>query len=82
MLYRLCHEKSCFLLMLKTKVSDQLHGNLAADQGLCFHYIDHTIHLFPKPLAISCGCKIGPGRKPQRQVFSRQGSYAVWSKLV
>ena len=29
--------------------ADQLRSNCAADQRLCFHFIDSTIHLLPKP---------------------------------
>ena len=32
----------------KNKAADQLHGYHAADQGLCFPYIDSTIPLLPK----------------------------------
>ena len=32
----------------KNKVADQLHGNCAADQRLCFHYTDSKIPLLPK----------------------------------
>ena len=32
----------------KNKGVDQLCGNCAADQPLCFHYIDSTIPLLPK----------------------------------
>ena len=40
------HEKSCFLHMPKQRCrSDQLCRNCAADQRLCFHYIDSTIPL-------------------------------------
>ena len=44
----------------ENKGADQLR-NGAADQGLCFRYIDSTIPLLPKsevfkPLAIFCGC--------------------------
>ena len=42
--------------MQKTKGAKQLHGYCAADQRLCFHYIDGTIHLLPKSLTIFCGC--------------------------
>ena len=36
--------------------ADQLPGNHAAGQLLCFLYIDNTIPLLPKSLAIFCGC--------------------------
>ena len=32
----------------ENKDSDQLHGDRAADQHLCFHYIDSTIPLLSK----------------------------------
>ena len=32
----------------KNKAADQLHGKRAADQHLCFRYIDSTIPLLPK----------------------------------
>ena len=32
----------------ENKDADQLHGNRAADQRLCFRYIDCTIPLLPK----------------------------------
>ena len=32
----------------ENKGADQLHGNCAADQGLCFRYIDSTIPLLTK----------------------------------
>ena len=31
-------------------------GNPAADQHLCFCFIDSTTPLLPKPLTIFCGC--------------------------
>ena len=35
------HEKACFLQIYEIyNDADQLHGYLAADQRLCFHYID------------------------------------------
>ena len=38
----------------ENKDADQLRGE--ADQRLWFCYIDSTIPLLPKPLAILCGC--------------------------
>ena len=32
----------------KNKHADQLRNDSAADQGLCFHYIDSIIPLLPK----------------------------------
>ena len=45
----------------ENKGADQLQGNRAADQRLCFCYIDSTFPLLPKskifkPVAIFCGC--------------------------
>ena len=47
--------------LCENKGADQLHGNSAADQCLCFCYTDSTMFLLPKsgnfkPLAIFCGC--------------------------
>ena len=67
----------------ENKDADQLHGNREADQRLCFHYIDSTIPLLPtyeisslKPTCevVSYPVCVGPGRKPQRPVFSQRGS--------
>ena len=41
-------EKTCILHLRKNKRADQLHGNSAAGQCLCFRYIDNTIPLLPK----------------------------------
>ena len=40
----------------ENKGADQLRGNRAADQCLCFRYIDSTIPLLSRPLAIFLGC--------------------------
>ena len=40
----------------ENKDADQLRGNREADQRLCFRYIDSTIPLLSKPLAIFCSC--------------------------
>ena len=46
----------------KNRGADQLPSNCAADQHLCFPYIDSTIPLLPKfdikSLAIFCGCTV------------------------
>ena len=40
--------------MRKNKDTDQLHGNRAADQDLCFRYIiDNTIPVLPRDLNLS-----------------------------
>ena len=64
----------------ENKDADQLRGNREADQRLCFRYIDSTIPLLTKFQASShLQCLyspvcVGPGRKPQRPVFSQRGS--------
>ena len=45
--YELCHEKTCFHIC-ENKGADQLHGKHAADQRICFSYIDSTIPLLLK----------------------------------
>ena len=44
------HEKTCrfYFCTCENKGADQLPGNRAADQRLCFHYIDSTIPLLSK----------------------------------
>ena len=68
----------------KNKDADQLRGNHAADQRLCFfatRIVQHLYFLNPKFQAsshllwlYSLVC-VGPGRKPRRPVFSQQGSF-------
>ena len=73
----------------KNKGSDQLHCNRAADQRLCFRFIDSTILILPKPefqasshllWPYSPVCA-GPGRKSQRLVLSLQDSYDNYHKF-
>ena len=53
----------------KNKGADQLRGNQAADQCLCFHYNDSIIPQLSKPeISIS-------GQKPRRQFFLRCRPY-------
>ena len=67
----------------ENKGADQLQGNHAPDQCLCFHYIAGKISLLPKskfqasshPLLLYSPVCVGPGRNPGRQVFSGLGSY-------
>ena len=68
----------------ENKDTDQLCDNRTADQRLCFHYIDSTIPLLsnskissrqPSCVVVQPGL-CGAGRKPQRPVFSQQGSFA------
>ena len=68
----------------ENKDADQLCGNRAADQRLCFRYIDSTTPLRPKsetakPLATFC-CHTAMlvsdlVEKPLSQVFSGHGSF-------
>ena len=59
-----CHimSKLAFWHMLK-KVVDKLHGNRAADQGLCFKFMEITVPLLKppnfKPIVIFCVCTAG-----------------------
>ena len=67
----------------KNKDADQLSGNHAADQRLCFRYLDCTVPLLPKfeisslllaSVAVQPGlCRTG--LKPRRQVLPQRGSY-------
>ena len=62
----------------ENKGADQLRSNCAADQRLCFRYIDSTIPLLAKSkiqasrhiLWLHSPDCVRPGRKPQRQVLS------------
>ena len=47
--------KPDYCIAKKNKATDQLRGSLAADQHLCFHYLDITIPLLLKLLAIFFG---------------------------
>ena len=68
--------------MCENKDADQLRGNRKADQRLCFRCIDSKSLYF---LNTKCQASnhlvwlyspvcVGPGRKPQRPVFSQRGS--------
>ena len=65
----------------ENKDADQLRGNHAAAQRLCFRYMDSTIPLLPTfqasshPLWLYSLVCVGPVRKPRRQIFSRCGSF-------
>ena len=73
------HEKTCFLHICENKEADQLCGNRATDQHLCFRYMSFFFlnqkfqasshHLWQYSLVC-----VGPGLKLRRQVLSRQGS--------
>ena len=43
-----CREKTFFFCICENNGVDQLLGNGAADQSLCFRYIDSTIPLLSK----------------------------------
>ena len=49
-------KKTAFCIC-ENKDADRLRGKREADQRLCFRYIDSTIPLLSKPLAILCGCR-------------------------
>ena len=57
----------------ENKDADQLRSKCAADQRLCFRYIDSTIPLLSKSEITSLMASFG--RKPRRPVFSQRGSY-------
>ena len=64
-------EKTGFLHICENKDTDQLRSNCAADQRLCFCYKDtRIVHI----LWMYSPVYVGPGRKPQRPVFSQRGS--------
>ena len=56
--------------------------NFAADQRLCFRYIDSTVHFLSKCKAISCGCTAWFCRtwsETPKTIFSRRGSiFRTW----
>ena len=47
--YQMSHiiRKPAFCIICQKKGADQLYGNHAADQHLCFCYIDNTIPILP-----------------------------------
>ena len=49
------------LCIWESKAADQLRGNRAANQRLCFRYKESTLNYYIhfKPLAILCGCAAG-----------------------
>ena len=49
-----CVMRMSAFCVCENKGADQLPGNCAADQRLCFRYIDSTDSLLPKPLNIHC----------------------------
>ena len=69
----------------KNKGADQLHGNHAADQRLCFRNIDSAIHLLPKSKISSLKpsfLAVQPSlcrtwSEPPRQVFSRCSPFTL-----
>ena len=48
--------KNPLFCIWENKDTDQLRGDREADQRLCFRYIDSTIPLLSKPLAMFCSC--------------------------
>ena len=68
--------------MYENKGADQLHHNRAADQHICFHYIDSTIPLLHKSeistlMPSSVVAQPALCRKPRRQVYSRHSSHII-----
>ena len=66
--------KSAFCIC-ENKGVDQLYGNPQLFSAFVFCYIDSTIPLLPKSENLSSvfvqpGFCVGPGLRPQRQVFS------------
>ena len=76
--------KPFFFCICKNKDADQLRSTCAADQRLCFRYLDSTIPPLSKSESSSLYSHLlwlyslvcaGPGRKSRRPVFSLRGSY-------
>ena len=73
------------ICICENKAADQLHSYCAADQCLCFRYIDGTIPLLSKSeisSLYSSSVAVQPGLCQTRSetrmlVFSRCGSYIV-----
>ena len=71
----------------KHKNADQLCGNHAADQRLCFRFIGRKVPLLPKSkvsasshlLTLYSPVCVGAGRQTQRQIFLCFGSFNVLS---
>ena len=61
----------------ENKDTDQLGNKCPADQRLCFCYIDNTIPLLFKPLAIFCGCTAQFASDPVRKPRDRFSHYAA-----
>ena len=51
-----CVMRKPTICICENKDADQVCGNREADQRLCFHYLDSTIPLHFKPLAIPSSC--------------------------
>ena len=80
-LYRIneqSQEKTCLFAYAQKNGTYQLHSNCAADQHPCFRHIHSIIHLLLKSevsnLWLYSWFCVRPGRKPWRQVISRNGS--------
>ena len=72
------HEKTCFFCICENIGADQLHRSAPL---FSLHIVQSFYFLNPKYqasshlLSLYSSVCVGPGRKPQRQVFSRSGSY-------
>ena len=62
--------------------ADQMGGNRAADQRLCFRYRDRTSHLPTKPLATFCGCTARFELDPEDSFSRGCGSYISYKCLL
>ena len=90
-----CLNMSCVVrksasCICENKGADQLCGNRAVDQGLCFCYTDGAIcPLYKSEVQASSyllwlyslGC-VGPGGKPRRQVLSQCDSYLYGQNII
>ena len=84
------HEKTCFSLHMRNEGKDQLRGNPAAYQRLCFRYIDGTIPLLPQteiaslePSSVTVQPSLGrTWSETQIQVFLGHSSYTFQENWI
>ena len=78
-LYEQRREKTGFLHLCENKDADQLRGNREADQRFFFatslYFLNPRFQASSHLLCLHSPVCVGPGRKPQRPVFSQRGSY-------
>ena len=74
----LCQDNmSCIMRKPVNRGTDQLRGNRsnhAADQPICFHFLNPNFQASSNLVWLYSPVCVRPGQKPQRQVFSQQGS--------